>query len=211
LLGRESVPQWFKWVKEANPKMATEINGPYGLDGRPLETQNRGAQWPSKDTEGLQYYYDLVSWLLKQGTPIDYIGFQNHSGIGAAGPEAVLKSLNDFSGFGKPLEITEFEVTIQNANDPEQRQYQADYLRDYFTAVFSHPQVHMIMLQDFWQPAAWQYEGAARCSTRIGASTRTAKPTKTWCSTSGGHAPPAKRTRRANTPHAASKAITKSP
>jgi GH35 family endo-1,4-beta-xylanase len=44
-----------------------------------------------------------------------------------------LKSLNDFSSFGKPLEITEFEVTIQNPNDVEQRQYQADYLRDYFT------------------------------------------------------------------------------
>lgn len=161
LLGRESVPDWFKWVKQANPKMATEINGPYSLDGRPLQTQNRGAEWPGKDTEGLQYYYDLISWLLKQGAPIDHIGFQNHSGIGAAGPEAVLKSLNDFSSFGKPLEVTEFEVTIQNPNDAEQRQYQADYLRDYFTAVFSHPQVHMIMLQDFWQPAAWQYEGAS--------------------------------------------------
>jgi GH35 family endo-1,4-beta-xylanase len=161
LLGRESVPQWFKWVKEVNPQMATEINGPYSLDGRPLQTQNRSVQWPGKDTEGLQYYYDLISWLLKQGAPIDYIGFQNHSGIGAAGPEAVLKSLNDFSSFGKPLEITEFEVTIQNPNDAEQRQYQADYLRDYFTVVFSHPQVHMIMLQDFWQPAAWQYEAAS--------------------------------------------------
>lgn len=161
LLGRESVPEWFKWVKEANPNMATEVNGPYSLDGRPLQTQNRGVNWPGKDTEGLQYYYDLISWLTKQGAPIDYIGFQNHSGIGGAGPEAVLKSLDDFSVFKRPLEITEFEVTIQNPNDAEQRQYQADYLRDYFTAVFSHPQVHMIMLQDFWQPAAWQYEGAS--------------------------------------------------
>lgn len=161
LLGRESVPEWFKWVKEANPKMATEINGPYSLDGRPLQKQNRGADWPDKDTEGLQFYFDLVSWLLKKGAPIDAIGFQNHSGIGAAGPEAVLKSLDDFSSFGKPLEVTEFEVTIQNPKDAPQRRYQADYLRDYFTAVFSHPQVHMIMLQDFWQPAAWQFEGAS--------------------------------------------------
>jgi hypothetical protein len=98
---------------------------------------------------------------MKKGAPIDYIGFQNHAGIGAPGPEAVLKSLDQFAKFGKPLEVTEFEVTLQNGNDEEQRKFQADYVRDYFTAVFSHPQTHMIMLQDFWQPAAWQFEAAS--------------------------------------------------
>jgi endo-1,4-beta-xylanase len=161
LLGRESVVDWFKWAKEANPKMKTEINGAYRLGEGDVSTQNRGAAWPGKDTEGLQYYFDLVSWLIKQGAPIDYIGIQNHAGIGAAGPEAVLKTLDQFATFGKPLEITEFEVTLQNGNDPKQRQYQADYTRDFFIAVFSHPQTHMIMLQDFWQPAAWQYEAAS--------------------------------------------------
>lgn len=159
LLGHESVPDWFRWVKEANPKMGAEINGPYRLGESTVNSQHRGGAWPQ--SEGLQYYYDLISWLTKQGAPIDYIGFQNHSGIGAPGPEAVLKTLDQFSAFGKPLEVTEFEVTIQNGNDAEQRQYQADYVRDFFTAVFSHPQTHMIILQDFWQPAAWQYEGAS--------------------------------------------------
>jgi hypothetical protein len=139
--------------------MPAEINGPYRLGESTVSTQNRGNAWP--ESEGLQYYYDLISWLTKKGAPIDYIGFQNHAGIGAPGPEAVLKSLDQFAAFGKPLEVTEFEVTLQNGNDPEQRQFQADYVRDYFTAVFSHPSVHMIMLQDFWQPAAWQYEAAS--------------------------------------------------
>ena len=77
------------------------------------------------------------------------------------GPEAVLKSLDQFATFGLPLEVTEFEVTLQDGKDPAQRQYQADYVRDYLTAVFSHPSVRAIILQDFWQPGAWQYEGAS--------------------------------------------------
>jgi hypothetical protein len=52
-------------------------------------------------------------------------------------------------------------VTLQDGADPEQRRYQADYVRDFFTAVFSHPSVTGVMLQDFWQPGAWQYEGAS--------------------------------------------------
>ena len=159
LLGRESVPEWFKWVKEANPNLAAQINGPYRLGEMQIKTANRGQAWPESD--GLQYYYDLISWLTKQGAPIDWIGFQNHAGVGAAGPEAMLATLDAFAAFGKELQITEYEMGVQDGNDPAQRQYQADYTRDFFIAVFSHPSTTRIMLQDFWQPAAWQFEAAS--------------------------------------------------
>jgi GH35 family endo-1,4-beta-xylanase len=102
---------------------------------------------------------DLLAEAAK--TPLDYIGFQNHVGIGAPDPEAVLKTLDQFATLRLPIQVTEFEVTLQNGNDPKQRAYQADYVRDYFTAVFSHPSTRGILLQDFWQPGAWQYEGAS--------------------------------------------------
>ena len=159
ILGRDAVVEWFKTAQRANPTMGREINGPYSLGAGVVTTKNRGNEWPT--SESLQYYYDLISYLLKKGAPIQYIGFQNHGGLGMPGPEAVLKSLDQFSTFNLPLEVTEFEVTLQNGKDPEQRKYQADYLRDYFTAVFSHPSVRTIILQDFWQPGAWQYEGAS--------------------------------------------------
>ncbi|MBV9866677.1 MAG: endo-1,4-beta-xylanase [Abitibacteriaceae bacterium] len=160
ILGRDAVAHWFKVAQQANPAMGREITGPYSLGAGTVQTENRGAQWPTQ-SEGLQYYYDLIAYLLKQGAPIQYIAFQNHGGLGMPGPEAVLKSLDQFSTFKLPLEVTEFEVALQNGSDAEQRQYQADYVRDYFTAVFSHPSVRAIILQDFWQPGAWQYEGAS--------------------------------------------------
>ena len=159
VLGRDAVAGWFKTAQAVNPKIGREINGPYSLGQQSVTTQGRGAAWPT--TDGLQYYFDLISYLKRQGAPIQYVGFQNHGGLGMPGPEAVLKSLDQFTTLDLPLEVTEFEVTLQDGADPAQRRYQADYVRDYLTAVFSHPSVRAVLLQDFWQPGAWQYEGAS--------------------------------------------------
>lgn len=159
ILGRGAVTHWFQVAREANPAVGREINGPYSLGQSLVQTRNRGAVWPT--SEGLQYYLDLIAYLRRHGAPIQYIGFQNHGVLGMPGPERVLKSLDQFAAFALPLEVTEFEVTLQNGKDPAQRRYQADYVRDYLTAVFSHPSVRAIILQDFWQPGAWQYEGAS--------------------------------------------------
>lgn len=159
ILGHDAVGEWFQTAQKANPQIGREINGPYSLGQQTVQTQNRGAAWPTSDS--LQYYFDLISYLRRQGAPIQFIGFQNHGGLGMPGPEAVLKTLDQFAIFGLPLEVTEFEITLQNGSDPAQRQYQADYVRDYLTAVFSHPSVRAIILQDFWQPGTWQAEGAS--------------------------------------------------
>jgi hypothetical protein len=159
--GVEAVPDWFKWTREAAPDKLIMINGGYSLGSGPaIETQNRGLAFPT--TDGLQYYFDLISWLTRKGAPIDYIGFQNHTGLGAPGLDAVLKTMTTFAtAFNKPIEVTEFEITLQDGKDPAQRKYQADYFRDFLTTVFSHPAARGVILQDFWQPAAWQYEGAS--------------------------------------------------
>ncbi len=109
----------------------------------------------------MNYRPHLAAFLKRQGAPIQYVGFQNHGGLEMPDPEAVLRSLDQFATLGLPLEVTEFEVTLQNGQDPAQCRYQADYVRDYLTAVFSHPSVRAVLLQDFWQPGAWQYEGAS--------------------------------------------------
>jgi hypothetical protein len=161
VLGVESVPDWFKWTRQAAPDKLVMINGGYSLGSGPaIETQDRGDAFPT--TDGLQYYFDLISWLLKKGAPLDYIGFQNHTGLGAPGPEVVLKTMTTFAqAFDRPIEVTEFEITLQDGKDAGQRRYQADYFRDFLTAVFSHPAARGVILQDFWQPGAWQYEGAS--------------------------------------------------
>jgi hypothetical protein len=160
VLGVDAVPGWFKRAKAANPKKPVMVNGPYGLGGGVVSMQGRGAAYP-RSSEGLQFYYDLIAWLEKRGAPIDYVGFQNHAGIGAPAPADVLKTLDQFATLGRPIRVTEFEVTLQDGSDPKQRAYQADYVRDFLIAVYSHPAVEGVMLQDFWQPGAWQYEGAS--------------------------------------------------
>jgi GH35 family endo-1,4-beta-xylanase len=161
VLGTDAVVDWFKWGRQYAPDKLLMINGAYALGSGPaIETQNRGMAFPT--TDGPQYYFDLISWLLAKGAPLDYIGFQNHTGLGAPGPEAVLKTMTTFAAsFNKPIEVTEFEVTLQDGKSPAQRRYQADYFRDFLTAVFSHPSARGVILQDFWQPGAWQYEGAS--------------------------------------------------
>lgn len=159
ILGRDAVAHWFEVARQANPKIGREINGPYSLGQSSVQTHNRGAAWPTG--EGLQYYYDLIAYLRRRNAPVQYVGFQNHGGLGMPGPNAVLKSLDQFGALGLPLEVTEFEIALQNGSDPAQRRYQADYVRDYLTAVFSHPSVRALILQDFWQPGAWQAGGAS--------------------------------------------------
>ncbi len=42
----------------------------------------------------------------------------------------------------------------------DDREVQADYLRDFMIAAFSHPNVHGIMLWGFWEKRHWRPQGA---------------------------------------------------
>jgi GH35 family endo-1,4-beta-xylanase len=161
VLGIDSVPDWFKWTREAAPDKQIMINGGYSLGGGPaLQTENRGGAFPT--TDGLQYYFDLISWLTAKGAPLDYIGFQNHTGLAAPGPEAVLKTMTTVRDrVQKAAGSDRVRDHAPERQDAAQRKYQADYFRDFLTAVFSHPAARGIILQDFWQEGAWQYEGAS--------------------------------------------------
>lgn len=157
--GRAAVLDWLKWGKELGKGMEVMVNGAYQLGATPVRVPAPADRWPEAD--GLQWYAQFIAWLKFHKAPLDTIGFQHHGGIGSPGPAEVLKSLDAFSAFKIPIEITEFEITLQNGSDPKQRAYQADMTRDFFIACYSHPSVSGIILQDFWQPGAWQSEGAS--------------------------------------------------
>lgn len=159
VLGRESVLDWFRWAKDAGQGMEVMVNGPYELGRGVIRIPEGSDQWPTG--EGLQWYAEFIAYLQHHRAPFDSIGFQHHTSIGAPGPVAALQSLDQFAAFGVPLEITEFEITLQDGKDAEQRAYQADLFRDMLIAFYSHPSVTGVLLQDFWQPGAWQYEGAS--------------------------------------------------
>jgi hypothetical protein len=167
VLGKPAVLDWFRWADEArrasNPGLKLMTNFPTSptLAGTPQRAEAEFAAWLAGTSPPTgDWNYEFASWL-KKNVPIDYIGFQNHVGIGWAGPEALLKGLDWYATTGLPIEITEFEVVIQDGADAAQRAYQADYVRDFYTAVFSHPAAQGITTQDYWQLNAWQFEGAS--------------------------------------------------
>ena len=169
LMGKPAVLDWFRWAdaarKQFNPQLKLMTNQPGSIDipttDKPVRNRQGFDDWlAGKCVPQGGWYLEFVSWL-KRNVQIDYIGFQNHTGVGWEGPEATLRGLDWYQQAGLPIEITEFEVVIQDGKDPAQRQYQADYIRDFYTAVFSHPASQGITTQDFWQLAAWQFEGAS--------------------------------------------------
>lgn len=92
--------------------------------------------------------------LIDAGTPLDGLGIQCHYGDIGTPPEQIIKSLDRLAALGKTLQITEFDV---NASDET---YQADYLHDFYLAVFSHPAVDKIQMWGFWAGRHWMPRAA---------------------------------------------------
>jgi hypothetical protein len=65
-----------------------------------------------------------------------------------------LQILDLFAGQGVTLEITEFDV------DVEEEEIQAEYTRDFLTACFSHPAVKSFVIWGFWEGSHWLPRGA---------------------------------------------------
>jgi hypothetical protein len=136
----DRVTEWFRWAEQADPTIKRIINNPGATED----------------------YHAIIRGLIQRKAPLQGIGFQMHSGIGSESPLERYRLIDRYHReFGLPIEVTEYEMTLQNGNDLRQREYQADYTRDMLIAAFSHPAVSSFTLQDFWQPACWQYEGAS--------------------------------------------------
>ncbi|MBD3242291.1 MAG: energy transducer TonB [Chitinivibrionales bacterium] len=140
LIGQQAMVEWFQRARAQDPDVALYIND-YGI----LAGENAGHR---------EAYYQTIQYLLDNGAPLDGIGLQSHFGQTPTGLDKVIGRLDQFAAFGKDLQITEFDV---NTTD---EQLQADYTRDFLTAVFSHPAVTGFMMWGFWANAHWKPEAA---------------------------------------------------
>ena len=95
-----------------------------------------------------------VEELEAAGAQIDAIGVQGHFNSPPAA-EVVLARLDNVARAGKPIWITEFDVTDP---DPQRR---AEGLENVYRAAFSHPAVEGILMWGFWAGAHWQGPDAA--------------------------------------------------
>ncbi|MGA2440965.1 MAG: endo-1,4-beta-xylanase [Tepidisphaeraceae bacterium] len=139
--GGPIVIEWYNLAHAADPSCRLFLNDFGVLDG--------GAY-----NEHRENFYDNIKYLKDNGAPIGGIGIQSHFGTELAAPADIIKILDRFSTFGLPIEATEVSFNLQD------RQLQAEYLRDYMIALFSEPRVQDIILWGFWAKRHWR-PGAA--------------------------------------------------
>jgi endo-1,4-beta-xylanase len=99
-------------------------------------------------------YLRIISDLIEAGAPLDGIGMQGHFGWYLTPPARVIEILDRFGATSKDLQITEFDVDVSDL------QLQADYTRDFLTAVFSHPAIKGFLMWGFWEGRHWKPQAA---------------------------------------------------
>jgi endo-1,4-beta-xylanase len=143
LLGRDVVAQWFRIAREhAAPTVAMGINenGILTHGGFTRAQQDNYLAW--------------IRTLDQAGQAPDVVGIQGHFAGAPTAPSRVVEILDRFGKTGIPIQITEFDF------DTRDEQGQAEYLRDFLTAVFSHPATEAFTVWGFWEGRMWRPRGA---------------------------------------------------
>ena len=136
-LGAQSLAEWYRAARAIEPTARLFIND-YSI----LSTGG-------VDYEHQEYYERTIRELLRLGAPVQGIGMQGHFQEDLTPIPRLLKILDRFAKFGLPIQITEHDFTTWD------EQLQADYTRDFLTAMFSHPSVSDFLIWGFWEKAHW--------------------------------------------------------
>jgi GH35 family endo-1,4-beta-xylanase len=135
--GRDVMVDWFKRAHDADGACQLFLND-YGI----LEGSQSNAH--------REHFFQTIQFLKERGAPIHGIGIQSHFASDLPAPAQILSVLDQFAKLNLPIESTELSLSL------DEPQLQTDYMRDYLIAVFSHPQVHGIMLWGFWEKRHWR-------------------------------------------------------
>ncbi|MEM8944367.1 MAG: endo-1,4-beta-xylanase [Planctomycetota bacterium] len=142
--GDLAMVDWFAQAQAADPNSKRYIND-FGI-----LTSAGGT-----NTSNQQEYFNTIQALINEGAPIDGIGFQSHYNEGSlTGPEQLWTILDNFQTLGLDMQITEFDFTTTD------EQLQADYTRDFLTAIFAHEGIDDFVFWGFWEDAHWRPDAA---------------------------------------------------
>ncbi|MHA4871851.1 endo-1,4-beta-xylanase [Duganella sp. PWIR1] len=136
VLGKREMLDWFSAARAGAPDVRLFLN-----DYTMFHGSGKGS--PS------QSFFDTVAWLKQNGAQVDAIGEQAHIGGTPPGIPFVLERLDYFGKLGLPIQISEFDI---NSNDDG---FKARYLRDFLTAIYSHPATVGFVQWGFWEGAHW--------------------------------------------------------
>jgi GH35 family endo-1,4-beta-xylanase len=141
-IGWENFANAYKWAHEEDPNALLAYNDYHAFDG--------------PDSPGSKGEREHIQYLIDQQAPLDVLGEQAHLGTPLIPIGTVLQRLDALAQFGKRIEITEFDLGVQDD------QMHGQYVRDFLIAAFSHPQVDGVIQWGFWEGSHWRAkEGAA--------------------------------------------------
>lgn len=133
IAGPQVQTEWFRLARQADPEATLYLNDYSILEGG------------GRNTEHQKHFEDTIAYLLAQNAPLDGIGIQGHFGWNLTSPTKMLAILDRYAKFGKPIQITEFDVQVSD------EKLQADFTRDFLTTMFSHPSVNGVVMWGFWE------------------------------------------------------------
>lgn len=136
LLGNNAMINWFKAARAVAPGVKLFLN-----DYTMFHGNGKGS--PS------EIFYENVKFLKEHGALIDAIGEQSHIGGTPPGIDYIISKLDHFSELGLPIQISEFDITSDDDD------FKARYMRDYMTALFSHPNTIGLVQWGFWGKQHW--------------------------------------------------------
>lgn len=143
--GRELYVEIFNKAMEVNPEAELWLND--------YVTMTVGNVAGNATYERLKSY---TQELIDAGVKLDGIGFQAHIGAAPNSIYDVIGTLDDFyDSFGTKAKITEFD--LPTFIDPD---LAGDYLRDFMTAVYSHPSAEGFLFWSFWDGQTYMNTGA---------------------------------------------------
>ena len=142
-IGWPTFADTFRWAREGAPNAELAYND-FNIANETPDGGHQRAQVEEK-----------IRYLLDQKAPLDVIGDQAHMNTPLTPIHRVLEIWDEMAKFNKPLEITEFDVAI---NDD---QFHADYVRDFLIAAFSEPQIQGFTQWGFWAKEHWRGPTAA--------------------------------------------------
>ncbi|MEM6756787.1 MAG: endo-1,4-beta-xylanase [Planctomycetota bacterium] len=139
--------RWFNAAKAAAPDALMMVNDFQIIPGGGLA-----------DTEP-EEYKEQINGILNEGGVIEGIGFQSHFSTdrwkAPTAPRAIWELLDEFDAtYDLPMHITEFDFATTDLA------LQADYTRDFMTAVFAHDAIEAFLLWGFWEGKMSNPEGA---------------------------------------------------
>jgi len=143
LFGEQIMDDWFTVAaEELEPDTVLYLND-YGL-----------LSGGGRNTEKISTIYNMLLELTTRGVPVGGLGLQGHFGGELTPPARLVEILDLFASLGLRLRVTEFDIDITD------RELQAQYLRDFYTVLYSHPAVVGIQMWGFWEGAHWRPDAA---------------------------------------------------